>query len=111
MYLKKEFLLESRYKEGNQRIYYLLQSATNGGGAAHIVRWFAVEENGHAAWQALIDWYEGSVMTGKISRTIRTKLWSLCLHPRGDANKFINVFVLYSDKLKELGREERERGP
>jgi hypothetical protein len=38
MYLKKEFLLESRYKEGNQRIYYLLQSATNGGGAAHIVR-------------------------------------------------------------------------
>ncbi len=94
--------------EGNQRIFYLLQSATNGGGAAHVVRKFTNTANGHGAWQALLAWYEGSVMSGEIARGLRTKLWALRLRPREEANRHINDFILYSDRLKELGREERE---
>ncbi len=35
-YLKANFNLTKRNKEGNQRIFYLLQSATNGGAASHV---------------------------------------------------------------------------
>lgn len=107
-YLKADFKLNRWNEEGNQRIFYLLQSATNGGGAAHIVRKYTNTANGHEAWQALLAWYEGQVMSGEIARGLRTKLWALKLRPREEANKHINDFILYSDRLKELDREERE---
>lgn len=107
-YLKPDFELTSMNQEGNQRIFYLLQSATNGGGAAHVVRKFMSSADGHGAWQALLAWYEGPVMSGEIARALRTKLWALRLRPRDEANKHINDFILYSDRLKELDREERE---
>lgn len=47
-------------------------------------------------------------MSGEISKTLRTKLWSLRLQSKGDVNKHINDFTIYIDQLKELGREERE---
>lgn len=47
-------------------------------------------------------------MSGEIARALRTKLWALRLRPRDEANKHINDFILYSDHLKELDREERE---
>lgn len=81
----------------------------NGGVAAHIIRQHAKEANGHAAWQALIVWYEGTIMSGEIAKGIRTKLWNLRLHPRGEANKFINNFTQYADQFKELEREERDK--
>jgi hypothetical protein len=107
-YLKLDFKVNPQNEEGNQRIFYLLQSATNGGGAAHVVHKFTNTANGHSAWQALLAWYEGPVMSGEIARGLRTKLWALRLRPREEANKQINDFILYSDRLKELDREERE---
>jgi hypothetical protein len=47
-------------------------------------------------------------MSGEIARALRTKLWTLRLRPRDEANRHINDFILYSDRLKELDREERE---
>jgi hypothetical protein len=107
-YLKADFKLKNQNKEGNQRIFYLLQSATNGGGAAHIACKFSTTADGHGAWQALLTWYEGSVISGEIARGLRTKLWALRLRPREEANRHNNDFILYSNRLKELGREERE---
>lgn len=110
-YLKADFKLNSHNAEGNQRIFYLLQSATNGGGAAHVVRKYTNTADGHGAWQALLDWYEGPVMSGEIARGLRTKLWALRLRPREEANKHINDFILYSDQLKELDRGGERRNP
>jgi hypothetical protein len=107
-YFKEDFEEGPGNKEGNNRIFYLLQTATNGGGASHIVRKHAATANGHAAWRALLAWYEGPVMSGEISKTLRTKLWALWLHSKDDINKHINDFMLYMDQLKEPGREERE---
>jgi hypothetical protein len=95
-------------KDGNNRIFYLLQTATNGGGASHVVRKHTATADGAAAWQALMGWYEGPVMSGEIPKTLRTKLWALRLHSKGGANKHVNDFMLYMDQLKELSREERE---
>jgi hypothetical protein len=92
-------------EEGN---VCLLQLATNGGGTAHVVQKFTATEDGHGAWQALLAWYEGPIMSGEIARGLRTKLWALRLRPRDEADTHMNYFILYSDQLKELGREERE---
>jgi hypothetical protein len=105
---KPDFVQTDFNKDGNNRIFYLLQTATNGGGASHVVRKHISTADGVAAWQALMGWYEGPVMSGEIVKTLRTKLWALRLHSKGDANKHINDFTLYMDQLKELSREERE---
>jgi hypothetical protein len=107
-YFREDFTENVSNREGNNRIFYLLQTATNGGGASHVVRRHAASANGHAAWQGLLAWYEGPVMSGKIAKTLRTKLWALRLRTKDDVNKHINDFTLYMDQLKELGREERE---
>jgi hypothetical protein len=107
-YFRPDFVQTEYNKDGNNRIFYLLQTATNGGGASHVVRKHASTADGAAAWQALMGWYEGPVMSGEIAKTLRTKLWALRLHSKGDVNKHINDFTLYMDQLKELSREERE---
>jgi hypothetical protein len=107
-YFRPDFIQTDSNKDGNNRIFYLLQTATNGGGASHVVRKHTTTADGAAAWQALMGWYEGPVMSGEIAKTLRTKLWALRLHSKGDANKHINDFTLYMDQLKELSREERE---
>ncbi len=69
-YLKRDFILNKRNEEGNQRMFYLLQSATNRGGAAHVVRKYASSADGNGAWQGLLAWYEGPVMSGEIARAL-----------------------------------------
>lgn len=107
-YFKEDFTETASNREGNNRIFYLLQTATNGGGASHVVRKYATSADGHAAWRGLLAWYEGPVMSGEIAKTLRTKLWALRLRSKDDVNKHVNDFTLYMDQLKELGREERE---
>jgi gag-polypeptide of LTR copia-type len=107
-YFKPDFILTENNREGNNRIFYLLQTATNGGGASHVVRKHAQAADGAGAWKALVAWYEGPVMSGEIAKTLRTKLWAMKLQSKDDVNKHINDFTLYMDQLKELGREERE---
>ncbi len=107
-FFKQEFVETSWNKEGNNRIFYLLQTATNGGGASHVVCKYATTADGHAAWQALLSWYDGPVMSGEIAKTLRAKLWALRLRSKDDINKHINDFTLYMDQLRELKREERE---
>jgi hypothetical protein len=101
-------LHKATIQETAQRIFHLLQNATNSGGASRIVRKHAHNADGHAAWQASLAWYEGPVMSGEISKTLRSKLWTLRLQSKGDTNKHINDFTLYMDQLQELGREVRE---
>jgi hypothetical protein len=107
-YVKQDFQQTENNWDGNNRIFYLLQTATNGGGASHVVRKHAAMADGAAAWQALVGWYEGPVMSGEIAKNLRTKLWALRLQSKGDVNKHINDFTLYMDQLKELSREESE---
>jgi hypothetical protein len=107
-FFKPDFIVNDATRDGNQRIFYLLQNAMNGGEASHIIRKHIHAAYGHAAWQSLLVWYEGPVMSGEISKTLRSKLWTLQLQSKGDANKHINDFTLYMDQLRELGREERE---
>jgi hypothetical protein len=93
--------------EGNWRLYYLLEGATNEGSASHIVKNHKVLKDGKAAWNALKEWYEGKVMAGDIAKTCRVKLQALELGPKGDANTYINEFIRLKDLLEEAGEGER----
>jgi hypothetical protein len=53
-YFKAGFVETESNKEGNNRIFYLLQTASDGGGASHVVRKFIPNADGHGAWQALL---------------------------------------------------------
>jgi len=107
-YFWQDFCLDENNKEGDSRIFYLLQNATNGGGASHVVRKHLSNADSNAAWKSLLAWYEESVMSGEIAKTLQTKLWGLHLNSKNDVNKHINNFTLYMDQLQELGGEERE---
>lgn len=37
-YFKPDYTLNENTREGNQRIFYLPQNATNGGGTSHIIQ-------------------------------------------------------------------------
>ena len=93
--------------EGNMRLYYLLEGATNDGAASHIVKKFKVLKDGRAAWMALRDWYEGKTMAGDIAKTCRVKLQALELGPKGDDHHYINEFIWLRDLLEETGEGER----
>ncbi len=110
-YFKEDFAETKSNREGNNHIFYLLQIATNGGGAFHVIHKYAATADGHAAWQALLAWYEGLVMSGEIVKKVRAKLWALRLQSKDNVNKHVNDFTLYTGQLKKLGREEREETP
>jgi len=61
-------------QEGNHRVHYLFEGATNDGSASHILRGHKDERDGRAACHALKDWYEGKTTSGGISKTCRLKL-------------------------------------
>jgi hypothetical protein len=107
-YFQQDFHLNENNKEGNNRIFYLIQNATNGGWASHVVRKHLTNADGNGAWKSLLAWYKGPVVSGEIAKTLHTKLWALRLNSKNGINKHINDFALYMDQLQELGREERE---
>jgi hypothetical protein len=94
-------------EEGNRRLYYLFEGATNEGSASHIVKHHRATMDGRAAWQSLKDWYEGRTTSGDIAKTCRTKLLALELNPKGDANAYINEFIRLKEQLEDMGEGER----
>jgi hypothetical protein len=52
-YFQQDFHLNENKKEWENRIFYLLQNATNGGGASHVVRKHLTNADGNGAW----DWH------------------------------------------------------
>jgi hypothetical protein len=75
-YFQQELHLNENDKEGNNRIFYLLQNAANGCGASHVVRKHLINADGNGAWKSLLAWYEGPVMSGEIAKTLCTKVWA-----------------------------------
>ena len=89
-------------QEGNHRVDYLFEGATNDGSASHIVSGQEEERDGRAAWYALKDWYEGKSTSGDIAKACRLKLQALELTPKGEASMYINEFVWFKNQLEDM---------
>jgi len=93
-------------QEGNHRVYYLFEGATNDGSASHIVRGHEEERNGGAAWHTLKDWYESKTTSSDIAKTCRLKLQALELTPKGDANMYVSEFIRFMNQLEDMNEGE-----
>jgi hypothetical protein len=81
-YFQHDFRLNENNQEGNNRIFYLLQNATNGGGACHEVRKHLTNADGNGVWKSLLAWHKGPVMSREIAKTLHSKLWALRLNSK-----------------------------
>ena len=95
--------------EGNRRLYYLFEGATNEGSASHIVKNHRATMDGRAAWHSLKDWYEGRATSGDISKTCRTKLLALELNPKGDATLISTSLFASRSNLRIWAKESAQQ--
>ena len=82
-----------------------LSSASVEGTAHHIVAEFIVTQDGHAAWNALVAWYDGDDVKADVAATIWRKLKGTILLSGGDPNNYINQFKLRLDELNRIQGE------
>lgn len=89
----------------NRIVYSQLSVATSGGTAYHLVKQFESEKDGHAAWSALCEWYDGDTMKAETADTIRNKLGSYHMHNGDSASYYINNFLTSYQELNEIPGE------
>eukprot|EP00957_Ditylum_brightwellii_P000324 25411-Ditylum_brightwellii.AAC.1 len=76
-------------------VYSQLSVATSGGTAYYLVKQFESENDGHAAWSALCEVYDGDTMKAETADKIRNKLGSYCIYNGDSASYYINIFLLH----------------
>lgn len=106
----EKVLTESEYSEKNscknKIVYSQLSVATVDGTAYHLVRNFDDTKDGHAAWKALCEWYDGEEIRTEAAENARSKLEALALHEGGNASDFVNKFLNYFRYLEKIPGEQ-----
>ena len=86
----------------NETIFHLFQVATSEGNASHLVDMHETTKDGYAAYQDLVEWYDGDELTTDTAEDIRAKLDRLTLTSKNSASEYINYFQQYTKQLDEL---------
>ena len=108
VFFKDTCTITKKNRAANKRIFYLLKLATTGGGASALVSKHEDEQDGHAAWASLKDYYEGPIAAGEAAKLTRAKLFNLRLRAKDDRVLHMNDFNRYTDQLAKLKRPETE---
>ena len=90
----------------NKIVYSQLAAATNDGTAHHLIAQLGDTKDGHAAWNALSEWYDGDVAKAETTKELRNKLQELTLTQGMDAMAYINKFLIYLCDLNKIPGEE-----
>ena len=83
----------------NSIVYSQLAVTTIDGTARHLVQVYEGTKDGHAAWNALTDWYDGPSVKSETAEAIRDKLEMLMLTSGTSASDYINKFMSYHYEL------------
>ncbi|GKY93620.1 hypothetical protein MPSEU_000329400 [Mayamaea pseudoterrestris] len=86
----------------NKEFYAMLIRAVHTGFAQHLVTKIK-EQDGHAAWEALKEWYGSGETSSTLIDHHRNKLKNAVCDEDHSASEYINTFILSTDKLSELG--------
>jgi hypothetical protein len=97
-----DFSYAMDHPRANETVYHALLVACADGSAAHLIEQFDQLMDGHAAWQALIDWYDGEATTTETAADIRAALERLKFTDRTTASSFINKFRGYTKHLSDM---------
>ena len=95
----------SEHPEQNKIVWAQLMVATTDGTAQHLIKAQEETKNGHAAWQSLLDWYDGEIIKNETAETLREKIETLRLRGGSSASKYINNFLLWTQELDKLDGE------
>lgn len=95
-----------RHQKMNKIVYSQLAVATCDGTAYHLVKKHEETKDGNAAWNELLQWYDGDHIRTETADSLRAKLDSLTLSSGGSAETYINKFEIW---MQELDRIEGER--
>ena len=79
----------------NKIIHSQLAAETIDGTAHHIVAQMSDTKDGHAAWHALSEWYDGDIAKAETAEELRVKLQEFTLSQGMDAMSYINKFLIY----------------
>ena len=90
----------------NKIVYSQLAAATIDGTAHHIVAQMSDTKDGHAAWHALSEWYDGDIAKAEMAEELRVKLQELTLSQGMGAMSYINKFLIYLRDLNKIPGEE-----
>jgi hypothetical protein len=92
-----------KHKRMNAAVLTLLNSATNKGTASALVHRCMSTQDGHQAWQNMLEWYQSprrSTGVAGAANAIRTKLNNLYLTEGRSAEDYINKFVMWNYDLE-----------
>ena len=89
----------------NRIVYTQLWVATSNGTSHHLVKQYDHDKDGHRAWQALCDWYDGDLIKNENAEIVRVKLDGLKLYPGISASDYINSFMNLSNELNKIDGE------
>ena len=95
----------SKNQEYNRVVYGQLSVATVDGTAHHLVKKYSKTKDGHAAWKALVDWYDGDSVKNETAEEIRSKIDNLVLHSQVSASHYVNKFSTWKNDLDKIPGE------
>ena len=71
----------------------------------HLAKEFDKERDGHEAWKALCEWYDGDLIKYKNAEIVCVKLDGLKLYTGISASDYINNFMNLSNELNKIEGE------
>jgi hypothetical protein len=90
----------TRNPKMNKVVFSQLSVSTVDGTAHHLIKVHEGLKDGHAAWIALCEWYDGDAMKNETSESLRTKLETLRLHSGLTASQYVNKFLMWFRELE-----------
>ena len=101
-----KILYDSEYAKmhpiANETVYHALLVALADGSASHLIEQFEGTLDGHLAWDALVEWYDGDATTTESAEDVRSRLSRLKLDTRTTASSYINKCRALNKQLKDL---------
>jgi hypothetical protein len=94
----------------NRVVYSQLAAATIDGISHHLIKQYEGDKDGHAAWMALLTWYNGNTIQNEIAESLRNKLEGLKLHPGTSASQYNNQFLTWYHNLERIEGESYSPG-
>ena len=105
----EKILTDLTFSEQNPKmnaiVYSQLAVATVDGNAHHLVKQHEDTRDGYAAWQALVEWFDGDIIKNETAEALREKLETLSLHPGVTASDYVNKYMMRYQELEKIPGE------
>jgi hypothetical protein len=75
-----------------------------------LIKQHKTNKDGHAAWAALLTWYDSNTIKNEIAESLQNKLELLKLHQGTSGSQYINQFLTWYNNLERIDGESYSAG-